>query len=471
MDAEDDVVSFDRRGRDGTTLTLSGDVTPIAFDFELGADIVADPEEYVTEDVVAYFDEYGNVIGLAEYDEAGAYAVLSAMWVEYIRGDAVIKADLVFANGDEMEEIVIDEIDGYDYRAVAASERFDIEVNDAAVFEEFYDMLYKYDVDEDDVYTLESVEFTAGEREVEFKTAQSRVKVDGTYYKLNDDTAFIVEEEAAPRGEYDVFAGNDGLTACNADTRVYDFDEDGIADIVFLTDVINNGSRAIAWYNGGEFEFVENLKDEDGDHFIYEVELAVLSEDGTTFEVDTYTFDNGEEMIRNFNSFVDALDGNNDNGLFNCFIDEDGYVVVDELEPEEIGHAVITAADEDGEFVEIVLDGEDYEIELDEIEVWAIIDGDVELVENEYDLYEGYEVAYVLDEDGEVSVLVVVLNHVVFSDDSITFEHDDVFAGRVVEDEVFTLDGVDGSETFDIGEFDGEALTITGVLPEVITVL
>ena len=475
MDAEDEVVSFDRRGKDGTTLTLSGEVTPISYDFNLGAYIVADPEEYVTEDVVAYFDEYGNVIGLAEYDEAGAYAVLSAMWVEYIRGDAVIKADLVFANGDEMEEVVIEEIDGYDYRAVADSERFDIEVNDAAVFEEFYDMLYKYDVDEDDVYTLESVEFTAGELAIEYKTAQSRVKVDGTYYKLNDETAFIVEEEAAPRGEYDVFAGNDGLTACNADTRVYDFDEDGIADIVFLTGVINNGSRAIAWYNGGEFEFVENLKDEDGDHFIYEVELAVLSEDGTTFEVDTYQFDNGEEKIANGNNFLAALEYNNENGLFNCFIDEDGYVVVDELENEEIDSAVITAADEDGDFIEIELDGEDYTIELDEVEVWAVIDGDVELVECDYDLYAGYEISYVLDEDGEVSVVVVVLNHVVFSDDSITFEHDDVFAGRIVEDEVFTLEGVEGTESFEMDgvalDFDGEALTISGVLAEVIDVL
>lgn len=496
MDAEDDVASFDRRGRDGATLTLGGEVTPIAYDLNKGLEIIADPEEYVGSDLVVYYDEYGNVIGLDLYDEAGSYAVISAMWVEYVRGDAVLKADLVFANGDEMEEVVVEELEiddlVLDYDFIRYSEIADIEVNDAnefdgesllgdilyqevGVYDGVYDILYSYDVDEDDVYTLEAVPATAMDLAIEFKTAQSRVKVDGDYYKLNDETAFIVEEEAAPRGEYDVFAGNDGLTACNADVRVYDFDEDGIADIAFLSGVINNGSRAIAWYNGGEFEFIENLKDEDGDHFIYEVELAVLSEDGTTFEVDTYQIDNGDEMLRDENTFTDALIGNNVDGLFNCFIDEDGYVVVDELEPEEINFSEITAADEDGEFVEIYVDGEEYEVELDEVEVWAVIDDDVELVECDYDLYEGYEVAYVLDDEGEVTVMVVVLNHVAFECDGaecedVTFEHDDVFVGRYVEDEVFTLDGAKDTDTFSIGDFDGEALTITGYLPDVIEV-
>ena len=58
-------------------------------------------------DMVAYFDAYGNVIGMEKYYAPLNYAVIDALWVESIKGKATIKADLVTVAGDKLEDVEI----------------------------------------------------------------------------------------------------------------------------------------------------------------------------------------------------------------------------------------------------------------------------------------------------------------------------------------------------------------------------
>ena len=192
-----------------------------------------------------FTDLYGNVIGTLEVDAEETVVVIDTMYTDTVKGKSTFYSELVGTDA-EIDEFVIDElsyIDGVDndgkptYDTLEVEDIYEKESINKEEYEEVYDKLFKYTVNDDDTLKLVAVDDSIIGSDVETYIGDKDRYI---YYndandregrvKFNDETIFLVHEND---GTYTSTTGADmeDLTAENVEIIVND---DGYATVVYL---------------------------------------------------------------------------------------------------------------------------------------------------------------------------------------------------------------------------------------------
>ena len=229
-------------------------------------------------DMIAYYDAYGNVIGMEKYYAPLNYAVIDALWVESVKGKATLKADLWTIGGDELEEVTVATIyttttEKFDAEAVAnfvagessADKNVSFFANNAKVKRAFYDKLMAYTTDDDGNYTLSmkwddhygeisgNTEKNATEslKKATFSNGSSYVKVEGDIkVQMTDETVVLVQDEKAPFGSYTSYTGYDNIPSMTGEIWYHLDGDTKKADVIYVFGVSVSGTETVIFYKG-----------------------------------------------------------------------------------------------------------------------------------------------------------------------------------------------------------------------------
>lgn len=227
-------------------------------------------------DVITYFDAYGNLIGMEKYYAPLNYAVIDAIWLESVKGKATIKADLVTIAGDPLEEVTVNTITTADttpvvYKAAdlanaAGSWTANQFAESTYAKNTFYNKLMSYTTDDDGVYTLtmkwdnyygevkgdETVK-TDPLASATFSNGSSYVKVSGDIkLQMTDETVILVQDTdtSAPFATYTSYVGYDNVPSMTGKVW-YHLDQDTKkADVIYVYDVSVAGTETVIFYKG-----------------------------------------------------------------------------------------------------------------------------------------------------------------------------------------------------------------------------
>ena len=301
---------------------VDGEFAQIALDGEFN-DIAA---EYIFDglkaddlgnDMVAYFDAYGNVIGMEKYYAPLNYAVIDALWVESIKGKATVKADLVTAAGEKLEDVEIKSVTAgddiftastpssttgatYDADALAALAGGTTNVvfakNDKLTA--LYNKLYAYTT-EDGAYKLSLNGFgtwtTNPYKPVEkatgaaFTNGSSYVKVGGAVeFQMTSDTLILVQDAgtAAPFATYTAYVGYDKVPSMTGTAQYHVNKDTNKVDVVYVNGITVSGTKTVIFFAGAD-RFAG--KKVDGKYPI-EFDAYALDKAAGTLTKATYTF-------------------------------------------------------------------------------------------------------------------------------------------------------------------------------------
>ena len=342
--AESKVAEFSKLKKVNGTyseIALDGDYSKIAAKY-IYAGIDTDN---IGDDMVAYFDTYGNIIGMEKYYAALNYAVIDALWVESVKGKAVIKADLVAVNGDKMEDVEVDKITlnastSYDADKIVADagatwQNAQVFAGSTYAKNTFYDKLMAYTTD-DGVYTLtmkegfasyydspvKTVDFThTTKKEVTFTNGSSYAKVDNVVFQMSDSTLVLVRDvdSKVPFASYTAYEGFDAIPSMTATNVQYVINSDTKkADVVYVSGVSVTGKSTVIFYAGAD---VDQASKKD-DKYQYTFDAYVLDKSTGALTSDSFTYKTATK---------DALKGLAV-GFYNIHVDDDKFVSFDDLD-------------------------------------------------------------------------------------------------------------------------------------------
>ena len=228
-------------------------------------------------DMIAYYDAYGNVIGMEKYYAPLNYAVIDALWIESVKGKGTIKADLVTIAGDKLEEVTVDTVwtsttKNFDaaevikeFGATTSTTKVNLFANSEDVAKEFYNKLMAYTTDDDGNYTLSmkwdehygeisgntEKNATASLKKATFSNGSSYVKVEGDIkVQMSDETVVLVQDEKAPFGSYTSYTGYDNIPSMTGEIW-YHIDADSKkADVIYVFGVSVSGTETVIFYKG-----------------------------------------------------------------------------------------------------------------------------------------------------------------------------------------------------------------------------
>lgn len=230
-------------------------------------------------DMIAYYDAYGNVIGMEKYYAPLNYAVIDALWVESVKGKATLKADLWTIGGDELEEVTVATIyttttEKFDAEAVANyvagyagahDKNVSFFANNEKVKLAFYNKLMAYTTDDDGNYTLsmkwddhygeisgnQEKNATDSLKKATFSNGSSYVKVDGDIkLQMTDETVVLVQDEKAPFGSYTSYTGYDNIPSMTGEIWYHLDGDTKKADVIYVFGVSVSGTETVIFYKG-----------------------------------------------------------------------------------------------------------------------------------------------------------------------------------------------------------------------------
>ena len=267
--------------------------------------------------MVAYFDAYGNVIGMEKYYAPLNYAVIDALWVESIKGKATVKADLVTAAGEKLEDVEITSVTAGDdiftastpssttgktYKATdliaLGTSGLNVVFANNTTLGKLYNKLYAYTT-EDGAYKLSLNGFgtwtTTPYKQVDkatgaaFTNGSSYVKVGGTVtFQMTSDTLILVQDAgtSAPFATYTAYVGYDKVPSMTGTAQYHVNKDTNKVDVVYVNDITVSGTKTTIFFAGAD-RFAG--KQVDGKYPI-EFDAYALDKAAGTLTKATYTF-------------------------------------------------------------------------------------------------------------------------------------------------------------------------------------
>lgn len=265
-------------------------------------------------DMVAYFDAYGNVIGMEKYYAPLNYAVIDALWVESIKGKATVKADLVTVAGDKLEDVEITSVtvnaDFFNGATTGADTEFkatdlialgtsalNVVFANNTTLAKLYDTLFAYTTT-DGAYklslngkgiwdnTVYNAVLTADD--AEFTNGSSYVKKSGVLFQMTTDTLILVQDAgtSAPFATYTAYVGYDKVPSMTGDVQYHVNKDTNKVDVVYVNDISVSGTKTTIFFAGAD-RFAG--KKVDGKYPI-EFDAYALDKAAGTLTKATYTF-------------------------------------------------------------------------------------------------------------------------------------------------------------------------------------
>lgn len=270
-------------------------------------------------DMVAYFDAYGNVIGMEKYYAPLNYAVIDALWVESIKGKATVKADLVTVAGDKLEDVEITSVtvnaDFFTGATTGADTEFkatdlialgtsalNVVFANNTTLAKLYDTLFAYTTT-DGAYKLSlngkgiwdnsvyNAVLTADD--VEFTNGSSYVKKSGVLFQMTTDTLILVQDAgtSAPFATYTAYVGYDKVPSMTGDVQYHVNKDTNKVDVVYVNDISVSGTKTVIFFAGAD-RFAG--KKVDGKYPI-EFDAYALDKAAGTLTKATYTFKSADK--------------------------------------------------------------------------------------------------------------------------------------------------------------------------------
>lgn len=285
-------------------------------------------------DMVAYYDAYGNLIGMEVYYAPLNYAVIDAIWVETVKGKATIKADLWTIGGEELEDVSVNSIkltDGTELKAKDVVDAYTAETTGAPstgtynwllfaqskyAKKNVYDRLMSYTSDDDGVYTLtmkwdsttpygeivgnqagsnksstgplQKATFSNGSSYVKVKDNSVTPAVDKIKVQMSSETVVLVQDTdtSAPFATYTSYVGYDNVPSMTGDIW-YHLDKDtDKADVIYVYNVSVTGTETVIFYKGD----IRTSGAEKNDKFPIGFDAYVLDKDTGALTKETFTY-------------------------------------------------------------------------------------------------------------------------------------------------------------------------------------
>ena len=278
--AESKIAEFTKIKKvDGTfaQIALDGEFSDIAAKYFYNGIDAAD----LGNDMVAYFDAYGNVIGMEKYYAPLNYAVIDALWVESIKGKATIKADLVTAAGEKLEDVEITSVtvNGKFFDSTAASDAdtefkakdlialgtsaLNVVFANNTTLAKLYDTLFAYTTT-DGAYKLSlngkgiwdnsvyNKVLTADD--AEFTNGSSYVKKGGVLFQMTTDTLILVQDAgtSTPYATYTAYVGYDKVPSMTGDVQYHVNKDTNKVDVVYVNDISVSGTKTVIFFAGAD---------------------------------------------------------------------------------------------------------------------------------------------------------------------------------------------------------------------------
>ena len=274
-------------------------------------------------DMVAYFDAYGNVIGMEKYYAPLNYAVIDALWVESIKGKATVKADLVTAAGEKLEDVEITsvtvnadfftgattgvdtEFKATDLIALGTSALNVVFANNTTLAK-LYDTLFAYTTTDgayklslngkgiwdntvyNPVVSKNDVAFTNGSSYVKATAATTGSTVGTVLFQMTTDTLILVQDAgtSAPFATYTAYVGYDKVPSMTGDVQYHVNKDTNKVDVVYVNGISVSGTKTTIFFAGAD-RFAG--KKVDGKYPI-EFDAYALDKAAGTLTKATYTF-------------------------------------------------------------------------------------------------------------------------------------------------------------------------------------
>ena len=234
-------------------------------------------------DMVAYFDAYGNVIGMEKYYAPLNYAVIDALWVESIKGKATVKADLVTAAGEKLEDVEISSVTAADdiftvspsvsttgktYKATdliaLGTSGLNVVFANNTTLGALYNKLFAYTT-EDGTYKLSLNGFgtwtTNPYKQVDkatgaaFTNGSSYVKVGGAVeFQMTSETLVLVQDAgtAAPFATYTAYVGYDKVPSMTGNVQYHVNKDTNKVDVVYVNGITVSGTKTVIFFAGAD---------------------------------------------------------------------------------------------------------------------------------------------------------------------------------------------------------------------------
>ena len=293
-------------------IALDGEFSDIAAKYFYNGIDAAD----LGNDMVAYFDAYGNVIGMEKYYAPLNYAVIDALWVESIKGKATVKADLVTVAGDKLEDVEITSVTVTDdfftattptsttdktYKATdliaLGTSALNVVFANNTTLAKLYDTLFAYTTT-DGVYKLslngqgiwDNTVYNAVQKaaDAEFTNGSSYVKKGGVLFQMTTDTLILVQDAgtSTPYATYTAYVGYDKVPSMTGDVQYHVNKDTNKVDVVYVNDISVSGTKTVIFFAGAD-RFAG--KKVDGKYPI-EFDAYALDKAAGTLTKATYTF-------------------------------------------------------------------------------------------------------------------------------------------------------------------------------------
>ena len=312
--AESKIAEFTKIKRvDGTfaQVALDGEFSDIAAKYFYNGIDAAD----LGNDMVAYFDAYGNVIGMEKYYAPLNYAVIDALWVESIKGKATVKADLVTVAGEKLEDVEITSVtvNADFFTGATTGTDTEFKANDLialaggttnVVFAKndkltnLYDTLFAYTTT-DGAYKLslngkgiwDNTVYNAVQTAANaaFTNGSSYVKVGGAVtFQMTSDTLVLVQDAgtSAPFATYTAYVGYDKVPSMTGKAQYHVNKDTNKVDVVYVNEISVSGTKTTIFFAGAD-RFAG--KKVDG-KFPIEFDAYALDKAAGTLTKATYTF-------------------------------------------------------------------------------------------------------------------------------------------------------------------------------------
>ena len=274
-------------------------------------------------DMVAYFDAYGNVIGMEKYYAPLNYAVIDALWVESIKGKATVKADLVTVAGDKLEDVEITSVtvnaDFFTGATTGADTEFkatdlialgtsalNVVFANNTTLAKLYDTLFAYTTTDgayklslngkgiwdntvyNPVVSKNDVAFTNGSSYVKATAATTGSTVGTVLFQMTTDTLILVQDAgtSAPFATYTAYVGYDKVPSMTGDVQYHVNKDTNKVDVVYVNGISVSGTKTTIFFAGAD-RFAG--KKVDGKYPI-EFDAYALDKAAGTLTKATYTF-------------------------------------------------------------------------------------------------------------------------------------------------------------------------------------
>ena len=299
-------------------IALDGEFSDIAAKYFYNGIDAAD----LGNDMVAYFDAYGNVIGMEKYYAPLNYAVIDALWVESIKGKATVKADLVTVAGDKLEDVEITsvtvnadffagattgtdkEFKATDLIALGTSALNVVFANNTTLAK-LYDTLFAYTTT-DGAYKLSlngkgiwdntvynpvvgknDVAFTNGSSYVKATAATTGSAAGTVLFQMTSDTLILVQDAGTetPYATYTAYVGYDKVPSMTGDAQYHVNKDTNKVDVVYVNDISVSGTKTTIFFAGAD-----RFATKSSGKYVIEFDAYALDKAAGTLTKATYTF-------------------------------------------------------------------------------------------------------------------------------------------------------------------------------------